>query len=193
MNKPPQTTNTENHTATPARRRKYLWKQVREWAASFLIALFLALFLTQVVLLNAKVPSPSMVPTISPQDQLLGLRTAYWFSDPQRGDVIIFYYPDNEEELYVKRIIGMPGDLVDIRDGKVYINGSQTPLNEPYLAEKPHGDFGPYKVPSGSYFVMGDNRNRSWDSRYWQNTYVYREKILGKAWLRILPSLAFIQ
>ena len=192
MSNNPYPTDTDA-AAAKAKRRKSLWKEVREWAFSLFVALLATLFITQVLLLNAKVPSGSMIPTIYPDDQVIGLRTAYWFSDPERYDVIIFHYPDNEEELFVKRVIGLPGDRVEIRDGKIYINDSLAPLAEPYLREEPTGNFGPYLVPADSYFVMGDNRANSWDSRNWTNTFVHRDKILGQAMLRILPSLALIE
>ena len=123
-------------------------------------------------------------------DRLLGIRLAYTFTEPKRGDIIIFKFPDNEEENYVKRIIGMPGDTIELRDARVYINGSETPLEEDYLKEEWIMDSNPrfYQVPDNCYFVMGDNRNNSWDSRYWNNTYVSKDKILGKAWFRYYPA-----
>ena len=90
----------------------------------------------------------------------------------------IFKFPDDESQLYIKRVIGLPGDKVQIIDGKVYINDSETPLDEPYLPEPPEGDYGPYYVPEDSYFMLGDNRNWSKDSRFWTNTYVKKEKVL---------------
>ncbi len=95
-------------------------------------------------------------------DKLIALiKSAYWFNDPERGDIIIFEYPDNEEEWFIKRVIALPGETVEVRDGKVYINNSTTPLDEPYIKEEPVEDFGPYTVPKDGYFVMGDNRNNS--------------------------------
>ena len=94
------------------------------------------------------------------------------FSDPQRFDIIIFRYPDDERQLFIKRIIGLPGETVEIRDGKIYLNGSDEPLEDVQTKETMVGSFGPYTVPENSYFVMGDNRNDSKDSRYWTNTFV---------------------
>lgn len=118
-----------------------------------------------------------------PGDDLFGFRLAYQFSEPKRGDIIIFKYPDDEEEKYVKRIIGLPGETVRISNAKVYIDDSETPLQEEYLKDEWTVATGPFEfqVPEGCYFVMGDNRNDSWDARYWDNTYVAREKIIGKA------------
>ena len=84
-------------------------------------------------------------------------------------------------------MIGLPGDKVQIIDGTVYINDSETPLDEPYLPEPPEGDYGPYYVPEDSYFMLGDNRNWSKDSRFWTNTYVKKEKVLAKAIFRYYP------
>ena len=112
---------------------------------------------------------------------------AYLNSDPERFDIIIFKYPDDETKTFIKRVIGLPGETVEIRDGKVYINGSAEPLDDSFCPEMPTGDFGPYVVPEDSYFVMGDNRENSHDSRYWVNTYVERSAIMGKAVLRYWP------
>ena len=116
-------------------------------------------------------------------DDLFGFRLAYQFSEPKRGDIIIFKYPDDEEEKYVKRVIGLPGETVRIENAKVYINDSETPLQEDYLKEEWTVATGPFEfqVPEVCYFVMGDNRNDSWDARYWDNTYVTKDKIIGKA------------
>lgn len=177
----------------PAKKKKNsVFREVLEWCFSLGIALAITLFITLVLIVNARIPTPSMVPTINPGDRVIGLRMSYWFSTPQRGDIVIFHYPDNEEELYVKRVIGLPGDTVEIKNGLVYINGSTTPLDEPYLSEEPVNSYGPYNVPEGHYFVMGDNRNRSWDSRFWQNTYVEQEKIIGKAVFRLFPDPGLI-
>ena len=164
-------------------------KEVLSWVVTIAAAVALALFLNRVILINATIPSGSMENTIMEDDRLLGLRLAYRSHDPQRGDIIIFKYPDKEEENYIKRIIGLPGETVDIRDAKIYINGSDTPLDEPYLKEEWVIEIGPYhfEVPENSYLVLGDNRNNSLDARYWNNTYVSRDKILGKAWFRYYP------
>lgn len=158
-------------------------KELLSWALTFVLAIGVALILKNFVIINANVPTGSMENTIMPGDDLLGLRIAYLFSDPKRGDIIIFKYPDDESEKFIKRIIGLPGDTVEIMDGKIYINGSGLPLDEPYLKEEWVRNTGPYefKVPENSYFMMGDNRNDSLDSRYWNNPYVAREKVIGKA------------
>ncbi len=161
-------------------------KEIISWIVTIIFALGLGLFISKGLIVNAEIPSGSMENTIMTQDRLIALRTAYWFSEPQRGDIVVFHYPDNEEELYIKRVIGTPGDTVEGKDGVVYVNGEA--LKEPYIKEPAEEDFGPYKVPEDSYFMLGDNRNHSGDSRDWENTYVKKDKILGKAFLRYYPS-----
>ena len=159
-------------------------REIMEWIIVICVAIVIAIVLNTFIIVNAIIPSASMEPTIMTGNRIFGNRLAYIKEDPKRGDIIIFRYPDNEKELFIKRIIGEPGDTVTIIEGKVYINDSDTPLDEPYLKVIPLGDYGPYEVPADSYFVMGDNRNNSADSRFWQNTFVKREKILGKAAVR---------
>lgn len=162
-------------------------KEVFSWIVVIALAILFSLFLNRVILINAEVPTGSMENTIMPGDKLIGSRLAYLRKDPQRGDIIIFRYPDDEAQIYVKRIIGLPGETVTIEDGKVYIEGVE--LKEDYLKEEWTVSTGPYtfEVPENSYLMMGDNRNNSWDARFWRNTYVTRDKILGKALYRYWP------
>lgn len=158
-------------------------KEILGWVIPFASALVVALLLKNYVIINADIPTGSMENTIMPGNRLIGSRLSYLKDGPERGDIVIFRYPDNEEELYVKRVIGLPGETVDIRDGHIYIDGSEVPLTEDYLKEEwtvATGDYH-FQVPEDSYLMLGDNRNDSWDARYWNNTYVQREKILGKA------------
>ena len=153
---------------------------ILEWVIVIAIALAAALFINYVLIINSVVPSGSMESTIMTGSRMMGLRVTYWFSDPQRGDIVVFKYPDDPSQNFVKRVIGTPGDVVEIKAGVTYVNGEV--LDEPYLNETPAPrDFGPYEVPEGHYFMMGDNRNNSNDSRFWKNTYVPREYVLGKA------------
>ena len=146
------------------------------------------ILLENFVVVNARIPSESMEDTILVGDQIFGNRLAYKFGDPQRFDIVIFKYPDDESQLYIKRIIGLPGETVTIIDGKVYIDGSDTPLDDSFCLDTPDGrGDGVYQVPENCYFMMGDNRNNSHDSRFWDNKYVERDKILGKAVLRYWP------
>lgn len=162
------------------KRQKYIIKETISYAIIIVLAVVIALLINRFLIVNARVPTSSMVPTINKLDRIIGNRLAYINKAPERGDIIIFPFPDNEKEIYVKRIIGLPGETVEIRGGVVYINGS--PLDESsYLTVETLGDWGPYYVPLDSYFVLGDNRNNSKDSRYWDNKFVSRDKIMAKA------------
>lgn len=161
-------------------------KEILEWVILIVIAIALAAFVDLVIVVNSIVPTGSMEPTIMTDSRMLGFRLSYLFGEPQRGDIIIFKYPDDEKQPFVKRIIGLPGETVEIIGGVTHIDG--TPLDEPYLKEEPSMmNFGPFEVPEDCYFVMGDNRNHSNDARYWTNKYVSRDKILGKAFLCYWP------
>lgn len=162
--------------------RSIIW-EIFSWIFSFVIALVLALALKNYVIINAEVPTGSMEDTIMPGDRLIGNRLAYLNEGVLRGDIIIFEYPDNEREIYVKRVVGLPGETIDIVDGKIYINGAAEPMSEDYLKEQWTVQTGPYhfEIPEDCYLVLGDNRNDSWDARYWKNCYLREEKILGKA------------
>lgn len=158
-------------------------REIISWIVPIGAALLITFVLKNYIIINADVPTGSMENAIMPGDRLIGSRLAYLKEEPKRGDIIIFEYPDDEESLYVKRVIGLPGETVDIRDASIYIDGSQEPLEEPYLKETWVVATGEYhfEIPEGAYLVLGDNRNDSWDARYWTNTYVYSDKILGKA------------
>lgn len=166
------------------------WRTILDYAVSIGIALLAAFLINQFILLNASIPSGSMENTIMTGDRVFGFRLAYLFSEPRRGDIVIFKYPEDESVNYIKRIIGLPGETVTIKNGLIYIDGSETPLDEPYLAETPLpiGD-GVYEVPDGCYFMMGDNRNHSSDSRRWG--YVRRDQILAKAFLKYWKGFKF--
>lgn len=170
-------------------RGKNIRREVFEWARALAIAVLITVFITQVLIVNARIPSESMEPTIFPGDRVIGLRLSYKFGEVQRGDMVIFRFPDNEKELYVKRVIGLPGDTVRIVDGRVYLNGSDEMLDEPYIRPQTYTEREmTFTVPEGHYFMMGDNRGNSWDSRYWTNTFLAEEKIVGKAALRLFPN-----
>lgn len=146
------------------------------------------------VLINAYIPSESMETTLMTGARVIGNRLAYKFGhDPERFDVVIFYAPDSGE-LYIKRVIGMPGETVTIKDGKVYINGSDTPLDDSFIREPMETEGkSTYKVPEDSYFMMGDNRNESYDSRFWDNPYVSKDKIVAKASLRYWKGIKIVK
>lgn len=129
------------------------------------------------------IPSGSMIPTLQLNDQVLVTKYSYWKEEPEQGDIIVFKYPvrnpkTEKSEEFVKRLIGLPGDTIEIKNNQVMVNGK--PLDEPYIATDTNmADFGPYQVPKGGYFMMGDNRNNSNDSRYWGT--VPRDNLIGKA------------
>lgn len=168
--------------------------EIISWVRVVVFALILAWFLATYVLMNAYIPSGSMKDTLNEKDRVLGLRLAYLFDDPERFDVVMFKFPDDESKDYIKRVIGLPGETVTIENGKVYINDSKVPLDEPYLKEEPLaiGD-GVYEVPEDCYFMLGDNRNNSKDSRLWTNKYVKKDKILAKALFRFYPDFTWIE
>ena len=162
-------------------------KEILSLLGTMAVAAIAVLLLKEFVIINAFIPSGSMEHTISPGDRVIGNRLAYLTGEPERGDIVIFKYPDNEKQLFVKRVIGLPGETVTIDDAKVYVEGML--LEEDYLKEAWTVDNGPYtfEIPEGSYLVLGDNRNNSKDARYWENAYVEEEKILGEAVFRYWP------
>lgn len=174
-------------------KKKSLWKELWEYVKMILFVVIVVLVVDNFLLINAVIPSESMENTIMTGDRIFGNRLAYLFDDPERFDIVIFKYPDDESQRFIKRVIALPGETVEIREGKVYINGSDTPLDDSFTPETPVGNFGPYTVPEGCYFMLGDNRNNSRDSRMWDNPYVKKEKILGKAVLRYFPGIEVLK
>ncbi len=173
-------------------RSKAILKEVLSYVKIIVISLIVALLLINFVIINARIPSGSMENGISEGDRLIGFRLAYVFSEPKRGDVAIFKFPDDESQTFIKRIIGIPGDLVEIKDGELYINGDL--IQEDYIKEPMRKEnFGPYVVPPDSYFCLGDNRNDSKDSRYWDNPFVTKEQLLAKAIFKYWDSFELIK
>lgn len=172
--------------------KKSLIKEIRDYIFLIILAFTFAFLMNKFVYANAEVPTGSMIPIVQPGDRLIINRLSYLFEDPKRGDIVMFAYPDNEKKNYLKRIIGLPGEKLEIREGLIYINDRETPLSENYLNDEPNGDFGPYNVPEGCYFMLGDNRDNSLDARKWKNKYVKKEKIVGKAWLKYYPRLTLL-
>jgi len=160
-----------------------LWK---EYFKAGVVAVFLALFIRTYVAQAFKIPSESMMNTLLVGDHLLVNKMVYRFWEPERGDIIVFQYPEDPDRDFVKRVIGLPGERVEMKGNTVYINGE--PLDEPYAVYKrspfrsgSRYHFGPITVPEGHLFMMGDNRNNSQDSRVWGPLDV--ELIHGKAFL----------
>ena len=133
----------------------------------------------------ARVEGQSMAPTLADQDRLIVNKLAYRLSDPQRGDIVMLYYPLNPEKSFVKRVIAEEGDTVRVVDGRVYVNDVPIPDTQVPPEYRSHDDWGPQVIPEGYYFVMGDHRNNSSDSRHWG--FVPKKYIIGKVQLRWWP------
>jgi signal peptidase I len=135
------------------------------------------------------IPSGSMLPTLQINDRLIIDKISYNFRNPDRGDIIVFNPTDtlkqqNFKDAFIKRLIGLPGDKVEVKEGRVYVNNQ--PLNqENYIEDKPNYTFGPVTVPPNQFLVLGDNRNNSYDSHYWG--FVPRDRIIGRAVVRFWP------
>ena len=216
------------------KKKKSKLRETIDFMLPIVIAVVIALLLKSFVFANAVVPTGSMISTINEGDRIIASRVAYIKSDPQRYDIILFKFPDDESQIFVKRIIGMPGETVTVENGIAYItdeNGNTVETDQSFVTnEKPEGNYGPYYIPkegekitvngtqciaengmtvgslefldkyckkdeSGNYtvsekcyFCMGDNRNKSHDSRFWNNTYVAENKILGQAEFKYYPG-----
>lgn len=177
--------------------------EILSWLAMVAIILAVIWALTHFVIVNARIPSGSMENTIMTGDRLIGTRFTYWFDGPKRGDIVLFHWPVEPDTIYIKRCIGLPGETVTIKQGKIYINDSKTPLKEDYLKEEwvMENDGYVFHVPKDCYLMLGDNRNNSQDSRYWAQvaldegvakdekdaqkyTYVKKSQIMARAWFR---------
>ncbi len=163
-------------------------KEAFNWSITIILALVIAYFILNFVIINCTVPTDSMEGTIMVGDHLITNRLAYKIHDLERGDIVVFPSPDEEDVLLVKRVIGLPGETVDIINGDVYIDGEQ--LDEPYVSSPiiDNTKNSSYEVPEGYVFVLGDNRMVSRDSRYWEHTYVDVDSIEGKVVFRYWPS-----
>ena len=167
-------------TVTPSRQEKNNKQKssLREMIEVIVTALVLAFLIKTFIVGNFWIPSESMVPTIEVNDKVIVTNFSYWFEEPERGDVIVFKYPLDTKKDYIKRCIGLPGETIEFRDSKLYVNGQL--VAEPYLPEGlVFEDYGPIEVPEGQYFMCGDNRNHSSDSRVWG--FVEKRLIIGKA------------
>ncbi len=155
---------------------------VRQTLITIILAIVIFLLL-QLTLQSSVVVGSSMEPNFVPGQRLVVNKLAYKFSEPERGDVIILHPPANVQVDYIKRIVALPGDTVEIKGGIVYVNGKS--LQEPYIVDPPGYTLKPLEVPERTYFVLGDNRNNSSDSHVWGP--VPLENIIGKAWVTYWP------
>ncbi|MBG9735469.1 signal peptidase I [Paenibacillus alvei] len=163
-----------------------MWKSFKQWIPSILIAVCLSLFIKAYVAEAMSVPTGSMIPTIEKKDHLI-VEKMMWLTSLQNGDIVVFHSPVAEER-YVKRLIGLPGDRIEVKNGKLYRNDA--PVDEPYIQEKMNYSYGPITVPQDYYFFLGDNRNNSYDSHLWAKPFVKKDEIIGKV-LAIVPTHVF--
>lgn len=178
-------------------------KSAIETADSALIAVVLVFLVIRPFLIQTFfIPSGSMIPTLELGDRILVSKLDYRFGEPKRGDIVVFKAPPEasmEEKDFIKRLVGLPGDVLEVKDGSLYRNGKR--LNESYLDEPEiwyqdkekqagmpiivNGGMLPFRVPKGAYFVMGDNRNNSHDSHAWGA--LEKNRVIGKAWVKFWP------
>jgi signal peptidase I len=174
---------------SPAVPQEHLWRRLgREVVSGVQTLLSAAVYATLIVTFGfqvARVDGQSMSPTLEDHDRLIVNKFVYEIGDPRPGDIVMLYYPLNPEKMFVKRVIAKESDTVRIIDGKVYVN--DLPLHDDYVPEefRSHDDWGPTVVPQGYYFVMGDHRNNSSDSRNWGP--VPKKYIVGKVKVRWWP------
>jgi signal peptidase I len=173
----------------PAEPRVSVWKRMgREAVAAVQTLISAAVYATLIVTFGfqvARVDGLSMAPTLEDHDRLIVNKLVYELGDPRPGDIVMLYYPLNPEKMFVKRVIAREGDTVRIVDGRVYVN--DVPLHDEYvpLEFRSHDDWGPQVIQQGYYFVMGDHRNNSSDSRHWGP--VPKKYIVGKVKVRWWP------
>lgn len=163
------------------------WKTfLKETISTVLIAVIIAAAIKTFIIDNRIIPTESMYPTIYIGDMVLVNKTAYYWQTPQRGDIVVFKPPaEVGTDDLIKRVIGIPGDVVEVKDEQVWINNQ--PLSESYLNEKPQYTFGPVTVPVDSLFVLGDNRNLSFDGHRWPKPFLAAKSVKGKAFFRYWP------
>jgi signal peptidase I len=168
----------------PSEGRASLPTILREVVETLLLAAVIYL-IVNFFTMRCEVDGPSMQPTLETGQRLVVYRLAYVFSEPERGDVVVFHSPLNPDDNLVKRIIGLPGEIVSIQDGHIYIDGEL--LEEPDFIPEPYYS-GTWEVPEGHYFVLGDNRNASNDSHGWgEAAPIAAEEIIGRAWISYWP------
>lgn len=165
-----------------------LGKEILSWVIDIGIVLVVVLLITTFVFQKTNVIGQSMQPTLHNGDHVIIDKISYRFTNPKQYDIVVFPYKKNPSQNYIKRIIGLPNDVVDIIDGEVYINNEKLDEKFDIIDDNKLGnrEF-PFTVPEGEYFVMGDNRNNSSDSRYTDVGTISKKDIIGKAGLRIWP------
>lgn len=150
------------------------------WIKAIVAAGIIAFIVNNFVIVNALVPTGSMEPTIMTNDRIIAFRLSYMFSSPDRFDIVVFRRP-YIEDLFIKRIVGMPGETIMISNGGVYVNGERLYEDEQFIKEDFGGIAGPFTIGENEFFVLGDHRNNSDDSRGWAQPFVAEDMILGRA------------
>ncbi len=175
-------------------KRKKVLKFIFEYADSARSASILALVIVTFIVQTFAIPTGSMIPTLNIGNHLMVNKFIYYFKKPRRGDVIVFVYPVNPKKDFIKRLVGLPGETIEIKDGSVFINGEELRAQElkapQAIAERYYYNEGMYgegviKIPDNAYFVMGDNTKNSKDSRFWG--FVPKKNLLGKAFFVYWP------
>ena len=166
-----------------------LGEEIKDWIVSIAIAVVLAFFIRYFIVELYLVDGPSMRPTLQSAERLVVNKFIYRFRPPERGEILVFRYPRDPSRDFIKRVIAVPGDTIEIRDGRVYVNAAL--LNEPYILSKTRGNYPLATVPDEHIFVMGDNRNNSEDSRFADVGFVPFDLIKGKAMLVFWPVSQF--
>ena len=177
-----------------AQRKKRIRKKLRikrrnffmEWVVPVFAAAFLSIMINKFLIINTEIPSGSMIPTLNIGDRLI-VTKVFNTDNIKRGDIVVFYSKELDERL-IKRVIGLPGDNIEITDGTVKVNGKE--LQEDYVKENKVYNRN-FQVPSGKFFFLGDNRPISYDARFWENPYIDKEDIVGKAKLKYYPIKDF--
>ena len=179
--------NIETQPAAPPQRSRVV-AEIIDWTRSILIAVALALIIKATVVQAYMIPTGSMMPTIMPKDRVFGNRFIYHFRHPERGDIIAFKPPPDVSDgkiPFLKRVIAVDGDLIEIHEGAVSVNGKK--LTEPYVKNHDFQDLPPTRVPDGMLFVMGDNRINSYDSSKWPDPFLPEKNVQAKAFFRFWP------
>ncbi len=162
------------------------FRRAVKWFSVPLFAVILAIIINNFLIISAIVPSESMADTIEKGTLVVASRLAYVNDTPKRGDIVIFQHPEIDEKYVIKRIIALPGETVELRSGRVYINGIL--LTEDYITSYSTDNFSSVTVPNGEYFILGDNRKYSTDSRYLNYPFVKLDDIFAKANLSLFPK-----
>ena len=162
-----------------------LGEEAKDWAISILMALVIAFVIRYFIVELYLVDGPSMRPTLQSAERLVVNKFIYRFRAPERGEILVFRYPKDPSRDFIKRVIAVPGDTIEIKDGRVFVN--QQLMNEPYILSKTRGDYPLTTIPEGHIFVMGDNRNNSEDSRFADVGFVPYELVKGKAMMVFWP------